>query len=238
MHGFEVSALGGIMAPDSSSLVTAPSFYGTNSSAVAIGDVLAGTYKPYGIDPFGLAFAAGYRFLPWLSAGIDFQFASFNALGGTDTGSYVDGTSQLQRRAYSLGVYGRYYFTQFHAHLHPWAELGLGYSGDSASYTRGGNQGNRGIVTESYYLTESGVDLRLKIGLDWRLAPVFAVGPWASYERIVPIQACAEIDVDTGAPPFQQQYSGQNRCTNPPVQGSSYGLAAAGIFAKVTFDPF
>jgi hypothetical protein len=238
MHGFEVAVRGGIMVPESASPVQAPNFYPTGTPA-DVGDILRGVEHPYGFDPFGIAVSAGYRFFPWLSVGLSFTYASFYALDGTDTGDYVDSTSQLQRQMWTLGVYGRYYFTQFHSHLQPWAELGLSYSGDTASYVRGGSQASNGQAeTQAYYLTEAGLDVRAMLGLDWRLAPVFAVGPWVSYERVVPIQACVEIDVDTNAPTSEQQFSGQNRCSNPPVQGNGYGVVAGGIGVKVTFDPF
>jgi hypothetical protein len=243
--GFEVSIRGGFMLPNGASPVQAPNFYnGVNVPGDAVGDILRGTEHPYGLEPFGLVVTAGYRFFPWLSAGLTFTYASFDSLDGTDTGDYADTTSQLERQMWTLGAYGRYYFTQFHTHLQPWVELALAYSDDNASYVRiatatnstGGLGGQ--AEAQQYYLEGKGLDARLSIGLDWRLAPVFSFGPWASYERVIPLQGCVEIDVDTAAAPIEQQYSGQNRCGNPPSQANGYGVLGAGLALKLTFDPW
>lgn len=235
-------ARAGFFLPNGSSPVQAPNFYPPNNvGGDPVGNILRGTEHPYGADPFGIAVTLGYRFLPWLSAGVSFTYASFYALDGTDTGDYVDDTSQLQRQMWTLGLYGRYYFTQFNSRLHPWLELGLSYSDDNASYVRGATQeqgpGSGAPETQAYYLSEKGLDVRLTAGLDWRLAPVFALGPWLGYERVIPLQGCVEIDVDTQAASIEQQYGNQNRCSNPPIQANSYGVLSGGIFAKVTFDP-
>jgi hypothetical protein len=238
LKGIEFMVRGGFFLPDAASPVQAPNFY-PNGQATDVGDILRGTEHPYGLEPFGLVIEAGYRLFPWLSVGASFSYASFDSLDGTDNGDYHDGTSQLQRQMWTLGAYGRYYFTQFHSHLHPWLQLGLSYSDDNASYVHGNSQASGGQPeTQEIYLEEKGLDVRLGAGLDWRLAPVFAVGPWVGYERVIPIQGCAEIDVDTSAPQVEQQFSGQNRCTNPPVQASGYGVVSGGIYAKVTFDVF
>jgi hypothetical protein len=234
---------GGFFLPNGASPVQSPGFYGASSGTAnggdAVGDILRGTEHPYGLEPFGIIVEAGYRFFPWLSVGASFSYASFNSLDGTDTGDYSDSTSQLQRQMWTLGAYGRYYFTQFNSHLHPWLELGLSYSDDNASYVRGGTQAEGPQPeTQEYYLEEKGLDVRLTAGLDWRLAPVFAVGPWVAYERVIPLQGCVEIDVDNQASPIEQSVSGQNRCGNPPVQSSGYGVVSGGIFAKVTVDLF
>jgi hypothetical protein len=235
LHGIEVSVRGGFMLPDGASPVQAPNLYpGTTVSGDPTGDILRGTEHPYGLEPFGLVLAVGYRFFPWLSLGVSFSYASFDSLDGTDTGDYVDTTSQLQRQMWTLGVYGRYYFTHFHRRLQPWVELGLAYSDDNASYVRGATQASNGQPeTSEYYLEEKGIDTRLTIGLDWRLAPVFAVGPWVAYERVIPIQGCVEVDVDNLSP-----VPGiPNECSSP-VEAHGYGVVSGGIFLKLTVDPW
>ena len=90
---------------------------------------------------------------------MSFTYASFYALDGTDTGDYTDTTSQLQRQMWTLGAYGRYYFTQFHSRLQPWVELGLGYSDDNASYVRAPGQRRprrQQPETQAYYLDGEG----------------------------------------------------------------------------------
>lgn len=218
----------------------APNFYATPVKGDAVGDILRGTEHPYGANPFAIAVTAGYRFFPWLSVGAYFSYASFFALDGTDSGDYADTTSQLERQMWTLGVYGRYYFTQLNSRLHPWINLGVGYSDDNASYVRIGTATSQGASAEeqAYYLEEKGVDIKLTAGLDWRLAPVFSVGPWIGYERVIPLEGCAEVDVDSAANHTELQYSGINRCSNPPVAASGYGVLSGGIFVKVTFDPW
>jgi hypothetical protein len=235
MHGFEVSVRGGFMLPDSSSPVQAPNLYnGSTVSGDPVGDILRGRENPYGLEPLGIVITAGYRFFPWLSVGAFFTYASFDSLDGTDTGDYVDSTSQLQRQLWTLGAYGRYYFTQFHRRLQPWVELGIGYSDDNASYVRGATQATNGQPeTAAYYLEEKGIVTRLTAGLDWRLAPVFAVGPWASYERIIPLSGCVEVDVDAESP-----VPGIPNTCSSPVQANGYGVVSGGIFVKLTIDPW
>lgn len=240
---------GGFFLPNSTSPVQAPNFYPTPVSGDAVGAILEGPGKcaangyddcnPYGVAPFGFAVKAGYRFLPWLSVGVSFSYAEFSSLENADNGDTLDDTSQLVRQMWTLGAYGRYYFTQFHSRLHPWLELGVNYSDDNASYVRGATQTDNGQPeTQAYYVEERGLDVRVTAGLDWRLAPVFAVGPWLGYERVIPLEGCVEIDVDTDAAPVEQQYGNRKICNNPPVQASGYGVLSGGIFAKVTFDPF
>jgi hypothetical protein len=235
LHGIEVSIRGGFMLPDGASPVQAPNLYGASTvSGDPTGDILRGTEHPYGLEPFGLAVTAGYRFLPWLSVGVFFTYASFDSLDGTDTGDYSDTTSQLQRQLWTLGAYGRYYFTHFQRRLQPWVELGLGYSDDNASYVRGATQAANGQPeTAEYYLEEKGIVARLGAGLDWRLAPVFSVGPWVSYERIIPLGACVEVDVDSESP-----VPGIANTCSSPVQANGYGVVSGGIFLKVTVDPW
>ena len=234
MHGIEVSVRLGFMLADGASPVQAPNLY---PRPISVGDILSGRVSPYGLEPLGLVVSAGYRLLPWLSVGAFFSYASFQANDGLDAGDYLDqvggNTSQLQRQLWTLGAYGRYYFTQFHRRLQPWVELGLGYSDDNASYVRLGPQGGQGAEQESYYLEEKGIVARLTAGLDWRLAPVFALGPWVSYERVVPLSACIEVDVDSESP-----VPGVPNTCSSPVQANGYGVVSGGIFLKVTVDPW
>jgi hypothetical protein len=239
LTGFELMVRAGVFLPDGSSPVQSPNFYnGVNVRGDAVGDILRGTEHPYGVDPFGISVSLGYRFLPWLSAGATFTYASFFALDNTNSGDYVDSTSQLQRQMWTLGAYGRYYITQLSSRLQPWVELGVAYSDDNASYVRINTQTSSGPEQQQYYLEEKGIDVRLVAGLDVRMAPVFSLGPWIGYERVIPVQGCVEIDVDTNAPKLEQQYGNKNVCSNPPVQASGYGVLSGGLFVKLTWDPW
>jgi hypothetical protein len=99
---------------------------------------------------------------------------------------------------------------------------------------RGATQAANGQPeTAEYYLEEKGIVARLSAGLDWRLAPVFSVGPWVSYERIIPLGACVEVDVDSESP-----VPGVPNTCSSPVQANGYGVVSGGIFLKVTVDPW
>jgi hypothetical protein len=229
---------GGIFYPDAQSPVLAPNLYpGTSPGGNdPTGNILRGTENPYSYDPFGLSFLAGYRFLPELSAGAWFSYASFQVLDNTDTGDYQDGTSQLQRSFWQLGAYARYYFVKLHPRLQPWVELGLGYSNDTSSYVRGGAvQGSSGqSVVQDYYVTHRGLAVPLTVGLDWRLAPVFSLGPAIGYERVFGLSGCVDSEPQTDAT-HTTMLQAVNTCSSPPVQTNGYGVFFGGIFAKVTF---
>jgi hypothetical protein len=234
--GFELELSAGVFVPDSGSPVLAPSLY-PPIGGDATGDILEGKESPYGWD-VGVRASAGYRFLPFLSAGAFFDAASFQALDGTDTGDYRDTTSQLQRAVWQLGAYVRYYLVGLHPKLQPWAQLGVGYSTDTASYTRAAIQGGSGAVTQDYYLSHHGLVVPLTAGLDWRLAPVFSVGPEIGYLRVIGLSACVDSELQTDSShPGPPGLGSVSTCSSPPVEANGYGIFFAGLFAKVTFGP-
>jgi hypothetical protein len=235
--GWEIEARGGFMLPDSSSPVTAPGLIpGLAGPGNPTGDILNGTENPYSYDPFGFSLTAGYRFLPFLSAGVFFDYANFQTNDGTDTGDYADSTSQLQRQVWQLGVYGRYYLTTLSRRFHPWAEIGVGPTEDTASYTRilGSS-----AATTNYYLSYWGIATALKVGLDWRLSPFFSVGPVLGYSRTFGlsgnVQVCPQSssesgNCDTTSPNYKNTSSS-------PVTTSGYGMFFGGIYLKLTLGP-
>jgi hypothetical protein len=106
---------------------------------------------------------------------------------------------------------------------------------------RGATQATNGQPeTAAYYLEEKGIVTRLTAGLDWRLAPVFAVGPWVAYERVVPISGCVEVDiaVDPNASGPNPDASTPNTCGGNTIQANGYGVVSGGIFLKLTVDPW
>ena len=220
------------MVPASgTSPVLAPGLLPTaTGSGNLTGDVLTGAYKPYGYDPFGLSITAGYRFLPAFSVGGWFEYMNFQVQGGGDSGDTPDSTSQLQRNVLQGGIYGRYYLTTLHRALHPWVELGVGYVNDTSSYTR---VPGATPITENYYLTYQGIVTNVRLGLDWRLAPVFAVGPVVGYSQTFGLSGCVDAEAQNAAPP---NFS-RNTCDSSVVQAGSYGVIFGGIFAKVTLGP-
>jgi hypothetical protein len=234
MSGFELQLRVGVTVPEGSSPVRAPNLY-PPITGDAVGDILRGKESPYGPDFLGLTVALGYRIFPWLSVGASFSYATFNVLDGTDTGDSPDYTSQLERQYWSLAAYGRYYFVGLSPRLQPWVELGFGYSDDNANYYRNTIQksGSGGPELQQYLLEDRGLLASLTAGLDWRLAPVFSVGPSVGYSRIFPLKGCVTVNVDSMSP-----VPGVDTCSSSTVSTNGYGLFFAGAFVKLTFDPW
>jgi hypothetical protein len=247
-RGIEIELGGGVQSGGGNSPVRAATLWGAQGAGDGFprGTILDPTtaatlnpsqaFTPYSIDPFAISARVGYRFMHELSVGVFFSFAQYLVNDGADTGDAPDSTSQLERQQVTVGVYARYYFTQWHRRLQPWVSLGVGFNYDIAAYTRpiGPTTGTIGAQPETgnYILQQEGVVVPVAIGLDWRLAPNFSIGPTISYAHVFPTTGCVEVDVD--------QYSalpGQNTCSSPPVQNFGYDNFYAGIFAKVTFYP-
>jgi hypothetical protein len=245
LRGFEIQALGGIAYGGGTSPVDAPSVYGTAFQTVnPAGTILspAGAslahqaFTPYAYDPFGFSFAVGYRPLPALSFGAFYSYANYGN-NADSTGTFVDQTAALERVRSSGGVYARYYFTQWSSRLQPWLQVGLGYVDDSASYSHPlgfGLSNGSGPDNGNYLVNYHGLTIPLGIGLDWRLAPVFAVGPFFAYEQAIPLGGCVQIIVDQAV----GSVGSVNSCDGGVVKTHAYGSLLAGIFAKITFDPF
>lgn len=256
--GFELEVRGAVMLPDAASPVLAPNLYPGSSGTKGgdpTGNILRGTESPYSYDPIGVSITAGYRLLPYLSVGGFFDYANFQVMDGTDNGYYVDSTSQLQRQVWQLGAYVRFYgVAASEAHpgfpylpgsaftrLQPWVELGVGYNQDTASYVRGSLQGPQGQpVTQDYYLTYNGVVTNLRVGLDWRVAPIFSVGPVIGYGRVFGVSACADSEPQSD-PLYPSTLATANTCASSykgeQAQANGYGMFFGGIFAKVTLGP-
>jgi hypothetical protein len=233
LRGIEVQVRAGIMLPNSSSPVQAPTLYTTPIYGDPTGDILKGKESPYGPDVLGVSVALGYRIWPWLSVGALFSYASFQPQDGTDTGDYSDTTSQLERQYWSLGAYGRYYFTGLHPRLQPWVELGVGYSDDNANYDRASTQSTIGVEHAQYLLEEQGLVGSLTAGLDWRLAPAFSVGPSVGYSRVFPLRGCVTVNVDQ-----MSSFMGTNTCSSSTVSAEGYGVFFGGVYVKLTFRPW
>jgi hypothetical protein len=263
--GFEIEARAGVMLPDAISPVLAPNLYpgAGNPSASGLqkdptGQILRGTESPYTLDPVAISIAAGYRFLPYLSAGAFFDYANFEVQDGTDQGS-ADSTSQLERQVWQLGAYVRLYGVAQNAmhpgfpylpgsifdRLQPWVELGAGYAQDTASYVRGStvctSTTGVGPCPQSYYLSYNGIVTNLRVGLDWRLAPIFSVGPVLGYGHTFGINSCADSEL-ASADPITAGTKPANTCAPSngvpsPSTANDYGIFFGGIYAKVTLGP-
>jgi hypothetical protein len=250
LTGFELELRGMVQQGGGDSPVQAPTLWnGQNGNAGLRGTILDPggavgihqSYSPYGIDPLAFGATLGYRFHRNFSAGVFFSFAQYSSLDGTDATDATngpDGTSGLQRQQWNIGVYGRYYLTRLHPRLHPWVEVGIGYNGDIAVYSRTVGQrtgagGGGGPEEGNFTLRQDGIVVPVTLGLDVRPSPSFSVGPMLGYWRVFPVKGCVEVVLD--------QYSevpATNTCAAPPVENHGYGSIFAGIFAKLTIDPF
>jgi hypothetical protein len=245
LRGFELELRGGVQFGGGDSPVQAPTLWnGQNGSPSARGAILdpAGAaaiatgsqaFTPYGIDPIAFSGTLGYRFHRNVSAGAFFSYAQYSAANGADSGDAPDGTSRLSRQQYAVGVYARYYFTM-HPRLQPWVELGFGYNGDLAVYSRAVGLANTGQPeTGDYTLRQNGIVVPLMVGLDVRPLPIFTVGPTIGYWRTFPLGGCVEVVLDTASP-----VPATNTCASPPVTNNGYGVVFGGLYAKLTIDPF
>jgi opacity protein-like surface antigen len=248
MRGIELELGGGIQTGGGNSPVQAATLWPTTSGSNGFprGTLLDPTtasaigqgFTPYTFDPFAISARVGYRLRHDLSVGVFFSFAQYLVLDGADTGDAPDSTSQLQRQQVTVGAYARYYFVHFHRRFQPWVSAGVGFNYDVAAYTRpiGSASGAIGAQPETgnYLLQQEGVVVPLAIGLDWRLAPVFSIGPTVGFSHVFALKGCVEVDEDQ----YQQaQTPAQNTCQSPPVQSFGYENFYAGIYAKVTFYP-
>ena len=245
LRGFEVQAFGGVAYGGGDSPLQAPNVYGSAFQTVnpagtilnpAGGKTIGQSFSPYTYDPLGFAFQAGFRPLPAWSFGLFFSYANYGNNADPDTGDLPDGTGGLERVRWSLGAYARYYLTTLSSRLQPWAQVGIGYVDDSASYSHPlgfGVTNGGGFDNGNYLLDYHGLAIPISVGLDWRLAPVFAVGPFFTYEQAIPVGGCLQITVDqsrSGVGPV-------NTCDGGVAQAQTYGSILGGLFAKLTFDP-
>jgi opacity protein-like surface antigen len=242
LRGIEVQASGGVAYGGGNSPVRAPNVYGGAFPDInPAGTILnpAGAppgqgFSPYSYDPFGFAFSAGYRRFPSWSFGGFFSYANYSSNDvDPNTGDQPDGSGGLERVRWAIGLYARYYLTTLSSRLQPWAQVGIGYVNDSASYAHPGPELLLGGGPDNlnYLLHYHGLTIPVALGLDWRLAPAFAVGPFVTYEQAVPINGCVEITVDETV----GSVGPVSTCDRSVVETHSYGSVFAGIFGKLTF---
>lgn len=250
LRGFEVEAGGTIQWGGGSSPVQSTSLWGKDGapsgslsprgaildpgSAGSIGQ----SFSPYAFAFPGLSLRMGYRLHPNVSVGGFFSLAQYYVRNGANNGDAPDGTGRLSRQQLTFGVYGRYYVTQLHRRIQPWGSIGVGVSDDVASYSRIIGVAKNGPVggqpeTGDYTLRQLGLVVPIVVGVDFRMAPIFSLGPMLGYARVFPLQGCIEVVADQYSP-----VPATNTCDAPPVENHGYDNLFGGIYAKVTIDPF
>lgn len=187
-----------------------------------------------GASPWGYGFvgqaSVGYRFVPFLSAGLR---GGFRSASGSNLS---DGSTSLSRSGWDAGAYVRFYPAVFSEsvskYLDPWVSAGVSYQRDTQSFKKGIATSNGGSVQADWSLEHHAVSIPLAIGIDYRVAKFLSVGP--SFEAAInnPIAGC----LSTSAPGFV----GTSYCSNSEpgknfVKAETYIAWNAGLDAKVTF---
>lgn len=183
------------------------------------GDVYAGTAKPYG-GGFAGDVSVGYRFLPFMSAGIYAELRSSSAE------SVNDGTSDLSRSGWGSGMYVRGYFPMVHPSLDPWVSVGVGYAQDTQTYKRAGID---------WELKHHGVAVPLGLGIDYRVAPMFAIGPSFRYAFVSGAGGCLKLSTTVSG----LGSASNKQCTDADefrriTKAESYGAWSVGLDLRLT----
>ncbi len=216
-RGFELMLRPGYgSAGDSSPIL----FSRTTPSGV--GDIYDGTAKPYG-GGFAGDVSTGYRFLQFMSAGIYAEMRSSSA------DKVNDGTTDLSRSAWGAGMYVRGYLPTLHEKFDPWLSLGVGYVQDKQTYKRPYQGQNI-----DWTLRHHGVAVPIGIGVDYRVAPIFAIGPSFRYAIVNQAGGCLEASQNTSVGAV-----GNKQCTDAKelqriTKAEGYGAWSIGLDLRLT----
>jgi hypothetical protein len=187
-----------------------------------------------GASPWGPGFVGqalvGYRFLPFLSAGLR---------GGIRTSSASnvgDGSQNLSRTGWDAGIYVRAYplagVTSVSKYIDPWFGTGVTYMRDTQSFQRSIPAGNGSNVNADIELDHHAIAVPLALGIDYRVTSFLSLGPSFEYTLANAAAAC----VKTSAPGFAASSVCSNEAPGSSyIKAKSYGLWTAGLDAKVTF---
>lgn len=187
-----------------------------------------------GASPWGAGFVGqatfGYRFLPFLSAGLR---------GGIRTASgsnLSDGSQNLSRTSWDAGFYVRAYplagVESVSKYIDPWIGTGVMYMRDMQSLQRGIPVSGGGSVLGDVSLDHHAVAIPIGVGVDYRVTRFLSLGPSFEYTLANAAAACAK----TSAAGFQ----GSTFCSNESpgssfIKAKNYGVWSAGLEAKLTF---
>jgi len=174
--------------------------------------------------------AVGYRFLPFLSAGLR---AGIRTSSGTNLS---DGSQNLSRTSWDAGFYVRAYplagVESISKYIDPWVGTGIEYMRDTQSFQRNLPTSTGGSVLGDVSLDHHAIAIPMAIGVDYRVTRFLSLGPSFEYTLANANAACAK----TSAPGF----SGSTYCSNEApgssfIKAQSYGVWTAGLDAKLTF---
>ena len=221
-RGFELMLRPGYgSAGDKSPVVYEPAGLAVLANPPGSGDVYGGKSGIYG-GGFAGDVSAGYRFLPFMSAGVYAEMRSSSAKDPKDD------TTDLSRSAWGTGFYVRGYLPTLHEKIDPWVSLGVGYVQDTQTYKR--------AVTGSaeWTLRHHGVAVPLGLGVDYRVADFFAVGPSFRYSFVNQAGGCLEVSAQTALGSATNK-----QCTDADefrriTKTNSYGAWSVGLDLRLT----
>jgi hypothetical protein len=183
--------------------------------------------SPYGAGFIGQA-SLGYRFHPFVSAGVR------GGYGISSASQVPDGSQNLSRTSWDAGFYVRAYplagSDSIRRYLDPWVGVGVEYMHDTQSFQRS-TPSNAGPVNADWTIDHHAVAVPLGIGIDYRLASMFSVGPSFTYAVAAPVAGCAGASASG--------FAGSNYCSNSGqgqgfIKANAYGVWSAGIDFRVT----
>jgi hypothetical protein len=199
-----------------------PVQYDTSGGAVLQGGspskFYGGQASPYG-GGFIPELSAGYRFVPFLSAGLS---GGLRKASASDPG---DGSTDVARSAWMIGPYVRAYAPGL-PFVSPWFQVGVAYVSDKQTFTLP-TPTSAGTIPADWTLQHHGVAVPMTIGIDYNVS-VLSIGPSFEYAKVFNAGGCAKASALGTSSSF---------CTDdshPITKGSSYGVWSIGLHARVT----
>ena len=169
----------------------------------------------------GVGAQIGWRFHPFVSAGLRFDYASVSAETQTD------GTRDLSRQTMGGGLYTRIYPLAMNESVRrrfdPWLGVGVGYARDVASFSMPEDRSRVDVEA-----TRHAIAVPIGIGFDYRVTEWMSVGPSFEYALINPVAGCVEASVGARS---------ERICTDDSRGGlvaSTAGAWNGGIMLRVT----
>lgn len=168
----------------------------------------------------GASAQIGYRFHPFVSAGLRFDYARMS-------GETNDATKDLSRETMGGGFYTRIYPVAMNEslrrHIDPWVGVGAGYTRDVASF---GYPEKANII--DVQAQRHAIAIPLGIGFDYRATEWLSVGPSFEYVLMNPVAGCLRLAMGSAS---------QQVCTDDAsskLVASTTGAWNAGVMLRVT----
>lgn len=184
----------------------------TNPSAPAFTVTKGGNVQRAGPGP-GAIFAMGWRFLPWLSAGVrlGYQYAFARNLPAPATSGNTD--------LIMAGFYARFYAGTalgWRA-VQPWFGAGIDPAAIASVQTR--FPGGAGLQANTVGLTVYSFAVPVTAGLDYNITPTWSVGLLAEGSQWFPQSSCGST----------QNLPQTMGCRSGPLDTATYWFAGAGM---------